>query len=99
MSLISYIENLRDKPVHVRKHYAFWTSFGVTAVIFLFWLSTATSLGTKAQGQIAKVASSVGTPAQSLLASVGSFAGDIKELIFGAKKITYSTVEVSPGNR
>ncbi len=97
MALESYLENLKAKPEHIRKRYAFWTSFGVTAVIFAFWIASFTSWGSTSSQAVAQVVDRAGSPAQSLVAGVGSFFVDIKDMIFGAKKITYTSVEVKPG--
>ncbi|MBU6426978.1 hypothetical protein KGQ27_01935 [Patescibacteria group bacterium] len=99
MSFQSYLDNLREKPEHIRRHYAFWTSLGVTATIFAFWLASFTTLGNSTKDAVARVVNNTETPAQSLVASVGAFFGDIKDMVFGPKKINYSTVEVSPGER
>ncbi len=96
---MSHIEDLRAKPEHIRKKVAFWYSFGITAVIFAFWLTSFTPIGSQTKGTIAQAVNNAGTPAQTLVASVGSFFGDIRDIVFGPKKITYSTVEVTPGNR
>ena len=98
MSIETYIENLRAKPEHVRRRFALWSSFGFTAIIFLFWLASFTAIGSNAKATVAQAVEKAGTPAQSLIASVGSFFYDIKDMIFGPKKINYGTVEVSPGN-
>ncbi len=99
MSFQSYLENLRGRPEHIRRQYAFWASFGVTAVIFVFWLASFSVVGNAAKGTIAQTVERIETPAQSLVASVGSFFGDIKDIVFGPKKIEYSSVEAVPGNR
>lgn len=99
MSFQSYLENLRGKPDHIRRQYAFWTSFGMTAVIFVFWLASFSVVGDAAKGTIAQTVERVETPAQSLVASVGSFFGDVKDIVFSPKKIEYSSVEAAPGNR
>ncbi|MDO8655621.1 MAG: hypothetical protein Q7K45_00130 [Nanoarchaeota archaeon] len=99
MSIESYIENLRGKPAHIRKRYAFWTSFGITMVIFAFWLSSFSVFSNKTQEVVATALNKTGTPAQSLIAGVGSFFTDIKDIAFGPKKIKYSSVEVTPGKK
>lgn len=96
-TLQRHLETLRSKPEHIRKSIAFWSAFGVTAVIFAFWIASFTAWGVSTQTSIASVVQKADTPAQSMVASVGSFFYDIKDLVFGSKKITYSTVEVSPG--
>jgi hypothetical protein len=99
MGLQNHIENLRSKPVHVRRRAAFWYAFGITAAIFVFWVSAFTSLGVNAKGTVAQAVQRAGTPAGSLIAGVGSFVVDIKDILFGPKKIEYSTVQVSAGGR
>ena len=98
MSVQSYLETLRAKPETHRKRIAFWSAFGVTVVIFAFWLGSFSVAGSSAKGAVASAVNQAGSPAQSLVASVGSFFVDIKDIFFGPKKITYSTIEVSPGN-
>ena len=98
MSLQSYIENLRAKPEHIRRRVAFCYSFGITAIIFVFWLSSFYSFGSTAKSRVAGALDKAGAPATSLLASVGSLFGDIKDLIFSPKKVIYE-VEVKAGNR
>ncbi len=99
MSLETYLEKVRSKPEHVKKHISFWTSFGLTAIIFAFWVSSFGVFRNAAGGDVAATVRNAATPGQSLVAGVGSFFTDIKELIFGAKKVTYSSVEVLPGNK
>lgn len=96
MSLQQHLETLRAKPEHIRKRVAFFSAFGITAIISVFWLSSFSSLG-GSPNAVAVAVNKAGTPAGSMLASVGSLFNDVKELLFGAKKITYSSVEVLPG--
>lgn len=97
MSLQTTLESLRAKPEHVRNRIAFWGSFSVTAVIFVFWLASFSITGTRATGAVASVMKKTGTPASSLIAGVGSFFGDVKDMILGPKKIRYTEVEVRAG--
>lgn len=90
---------MRAKPEHIRKRYAFWSSLGLTAVIFAFWLGSFSSFNFSAHNAITAAVGDAGTPAQSMVASVSSLFNDVKELIFGAKKVTYSSVEILPGNK
>lgn len=99
MSVQTYFESLRAKPDHEKKRFAFWTSFGITALIFVFWLGSFTALGNAAQAPVAAAVQKAGSPGQSLVASVGSLFTDVKELVFGARKMTYSSVEVLPGKK
>ena len=98
MNLNAHLENLRSKPDHVRKHIAFWSALGITAVIFAFWSASFTVSGSHAKNAVAQAVDKVDSPAVSLVASVGGFFGDIKDIIFGPRKVTYSEIEVSPGN-
>lgn len=99
MSLLSHIENLRTKPEHVRRMVAFWYSFGITAVIFVFWLSSFTSFGVSAKSSISDAVNRAGTPADSLVASVGSIFDSVSSYFFGPKEIKYAPIEAVPGNR
>ena len=99
MSFQSYLENLRAKPAHIRKQYAFWASFGVTVVIFAFWLASFSPFGGSSQSAVADAVDKARTPGQSLVASVGSFFTDVKDIVFGSRKVTYSSVEVKPGKK
>lgn len=99
MAIQAHLETLRAKPLHVRKRFAFWTSFGITAIIFVFWLASFTSASTPAAGAVAKAVEKAGSPGSSLIAGVGSFFVDIKEMIFGTKKITYKEAIIAPGDK
>ena len=99
MSFKDRLESLRAKPEHVRKRFAFLSSLGITVIIFAFWLGSFNSFGASSQKVVATAVNKAGSPSQAMLASVGSLYTDIKELIFGAKKITYSNVEVLPGKK
>ncbi len=96
-TLQNHLENLRAKPEHVRERYAFWGSLGITAIIAAFWLSSFTVALSSPQTSVNAAVASAGTPGASLVAGVESFFGDIKDFIFGAKKVTYTSIEVSPG--
>ena len=101
MNIQAHIENLKTKPEHVRKQIALWSSAVVTLVIFLFWLAATTGLSSSATSSasaaVANAVDNAGAPAQSMLASVSSLFGDIKDILFTPKKITYSSIEASPG--
>ena len=97
MGIQNHIENLKAKPEHVRRRAAFWYSFGLTAIIFVFWIGSFSSIGGSAKTYVASAVDSAGAPAQSIMASVGSAASsigsffvDIKELIFSPKKVIYN---------
>jgi len=94
----THLANLRAKPERVRHHIALWSATGITLIIFLFWLGGMTGATSQASDVVVQAVQNTGTPASSLVANVGSFFSDIKDLIFTPKKVTYSTVEVRPGN-
>jgi len=99
MSTEGLLAKIHAKSEHVRRRYAFWSAFGVTAIIVAFWLGSFSAFKDSSRAVVASTVNSVGTPGQSLIASVGSFFGDIKDILFGPKKVTYSSVEVGPGNK
>ena len=96
-SIETYISKLRSKPEHIRHHIALWSSLGISVLIFLFWLGGMTGTNTQVSDAVARTVQNTGSPASSLVANVASFFGDIKDLVFTPKKVTYSTVEVRPG--
>ncbi len=102
MAIKDHIETLRAKPEHVRRRIAFWSAFGFSALVFMFWISSFKSLSitaTAAQPTVAAVtADKAPSPGSSLVAGVGNLGKDIWELIFGAKKVEYSEVQVLPGS-
>lgn len=101
MYMLEHIENMRSKPEHVRRRYAFVVSFSITAVIFFGWIA---SYGFSSAPVLADTNSNgepvVETPATSLTASVVGAYDDIKSIFFGSNKVDYSsTIEVSAGKR
>ncbi len=99
MKIHSHLALLRSKPEHVRRRIAFWSSFGITAFIAVFWLASFSAVGPSASGSVAKALDEVHTPAQSMVAAVGSLFDTLRDRIFGAQKVEFSTVEVMPGER
>ncbi len=96
MSIDQHLQSLRSKPEHVRKRISFWSSFGITAIIFVFWLGSFSNSGSQMQSAVAKKVQNADTPGKTLVAGVGTLFTDIKELVFGAKKVEYSSIEVLP---
>jgi hypothetical protein len=97
MSFATYIENLRSKSDSAKKQIAFWSSFGITAIIFVFWLASFNVFGGSNHATVAEAVNKASAPSQSLVASVGGFFGDIKNLFFAPRKVTYTDIQVSPG--
>jgi hypothetical protein len=66
----------------------------------MFWIGSFSAIGSTSAGQkVADVFDARYTPAQSLIAGVGSLFGTLRDSIFGVKKVTFSTVEVSAGDK
>jgi len=99
MKIHSHLALLRSKPEHVRRRIAFWSSFGITGLIFLFWLASFSAIGPSSSSSVAKALDEVNTPAQSMVAAVGSLFDTLRDRLFGPKKVEFSTVEVMPGER
>lgn len=100
MSFQSTLENLRAKPEHVRSHIAFWSSFGITAIIFAFWLGSFNTVNVlSGSDSLAAKVDKAGTPADSLVAGVGGLFDSLKERIFGPRTIKYAEVEVRAGDK
>lgn len=95
--MFEHIENMKAKPEHIRRRYAFLVSFSITAVIFAGWIA---SYGLKSSPVLADKESNIKTPVSSLTASVVGAYNDIKNIVFGSNKTEYtSVIEVTGGKR
>lgn len=100
MGLVAYVENLREKPEHVRKRAAFLWSFGLTAIVALFWLGSFTDIGIGAKGRTQQmIAEQVITPSETLIAGAGDLVNTIWSKIVKPKKVEFAEVQVLPGKR
>lgn len=97
MTIQAHIERLRAKPEHIRRRIALWSSLGITALIFVFWIASLSVTGTQARGAVASIAMKAAAPSQSLSAAVGNLFRDIRDVVWSPKKVEYSTIEVAPG--
>ena len=97
MTIQSYLDQLRAKPNHIKNRIAFGGALGITLIIFAFWVASMTGASNNAGQVVANAVAKAGTPAQSLTASVGGFFGDIKDLFFTPRKVTFVDVQVTPG--
>jgi hypothetical protein len=99
-----YLENLKTKPEHVKKRFAFLVSFSFTFLVFAGWMA---SYGFNTSGVIAENIEKDGetvvveTPVSSLTASAIGAWSDIKNLFSGSNKAEYSkdAVTVEGGSR
>lgn len=100
MDFNSHLDNLRNKPPHIRQRIAFWSAFGFTFLIFIFWsASFSVSHNSKSVSLTKNLDNKSNKPLQSMVAAAGSLYDSLRDSIFGAKKVEFSTVEVGPGNR
>ncbi len=99
MNISSYIEHLKTKPEYIRRRIALWSSLGLTALVFMFWFASITTIGSSAQGAIADAVDRAESPAQSFVAGVGSIFDDIKDIFIKPKKVEYQPVQVLPGSK
>lgn len=99
--MLEHIENMKSKPEHIRKRYAFLVSFSVTMIIFLGWMASysiksspvLTDSGVNGETKVE-------APVTSLTASVGNIFNDLKTMFSGSNKVEYSSqIEVIGGKR
>ena len=98
---MEHIENMKAKPEHVRRRYAFLVSFSISALIFGGWMASY-SIGTSPilADTNNKDESKVEAPVSSLTAAAFGAYSDIKNIFFGANKVEYSSgIEVTGGKR
>lgn len=91
--IIGHIENMKQKPEHVRKRYAFLISFSVSFIILAGWIGSYS---------ITKSPTLADKPVTSLTASVFDAFKDIKDIFVGTNQFKYSSeseVDIKPGNR
>jgi hypothetical protein len=95
--MLEHIENMRSKPEHVRRRYAFLVSFSVSALIFVGWIA---SYGFSTSPVLADKNSNVEAPVSSLTASAFGAFQDMKSIFFGSNKTEYSSdIEITAGKR
>lgn len=95
--MFDYIENMKSKPEHIKKRFAFLVSFSITGLIFVGWIA---SYGLKSSPVLTEKGK-VDAPVSSLTASVVGAYNDIKNMFKGSNKAEYSSesLEVSGGGR
>lgn len=96
--MISYINELKTKPIHIRKRFAFIVAFSFTFIVFAGWIA---SYGIKSSSTLAESDKKVDAPVSSLRATAIGAYDDIKDLIFGSNKSEYNadSIEVKGGKR
>ncbi len=97
--MLNFIEKLRAKPDHVKKNIAFFTSLGITMIIFVFWLASFNIISGVDKIGNNNLATKSRSPLSSLTASVGSIFGSIKDIFTGGNEMLYeadNSIEVLP---
>lgn len=93
-TLAHHLNKIRQKPDHIKRHIAFWTSLCLTLVIVLFWVASFSFGGSATVA----AASSVESPLHAVTASAGDAWASFTS-IFGASTATYKAppLQVSAG--
>ena len=100
--MFEHIENMRSKPDHIKKRYAFFVSFSITSLIFVGWIAsygfhkTPVAIGEKDSTSKSKVE----PPVSALTASAVGLFDDLKTMFSGSNKVEYNaSLEVKAGKR
>jgi hypothetical protein len=94
-TLAQHLHSIRQKPDHIKRHIAFWTSLGITLVIVLFWMA---SFSLNKNSSAASTATNVESPWHAMTASVSDAWTSFKTSL-GASTATYQAppLDVSAG--
>lgn len=68
-TLSHHLHRIRQKPNHIKRHIAFWTSLGITLVIVVFWMA-AVSLSQNTTTSAAATAVGAESPWHAMAASM-----------------------------
>lgn len=95
-TLAHHLHRLRQKPDHIKKHIAFWTSLSITLVIVLFWMASISF--SQRPSTVAAVAPE--SPWHAMAASVSDAWTSLKTSV-GASTATYKAppLQVTPGSQ
>lgn len=94
--LENHIENMRQKPEHVKRQYALGVSLCITLIIFGFWMAAR-------RPDNENFAERSAAPVKALTASASDAFDYVKGLIVGGNKLKYDSpagsenIEVVPG--
>ncbi len=104
--MINYINNLKTKPEHIRRRFAFTFSFAFTFIVFAGWVASfgLVSNPVLTEKEINKNTNSkvaIDQPVTSLTATAVGAWDDIKSVFLGSNKVEFTndSIEVLPGNR
>jgi len=90
----NHLNNVRQRPDHKKRQYAFFVSLGFTLIIFVFWVSTKSfSLNPEATAKVEPR-----SPISSVTASAGDAWGYVKSFFVSSpNKVEYdsSLIEVT----
>lgn len=104
--MINYINNLKSKPEHIRRRFAFLVASSFTFIVFMGWITTI-QLGdtvkvadeTDSNSKTQEIA--VDTPVTTLSATAINAWNDVKSIFLGSNKAKFDNnlIEVLPGKR
>jgi hypothetical protein len=95
-TLSHHLHRIRQKPDHVKRHIAFWTSFSITAIIVLFWIASSSFTSAPAVTAAATAAS----PWKAMGASVSDAWSSFKSSVgISPASTTEPSLQVTPGNQ
>ena len=94
-TLAQHLHHIRQKPNHVKRHIAFWTSLGITIVIVLFWMA---SFSLNNNSSVTATTANVESPWHAMSASMSDAWTSFKTSLGGAVS-TYQAppLEVTAG--
>lgn len=102
---MDYIENLKGKPEHIRRRFAFLVSFSFTFLVFAGWIASygfvPSKVAVKSPSNINKEKITAEAPVSTLTATAMGAWTDIKSMFSGSNKVEFTndSIEVIPGNR
>jgi hypothetical protein len=93
-TLAHHLHRIRQKPDHIKRHIAFWTSLGITLVIILFWMA---SISFSQNSSAATTAVGVESPWHAMTASMSDAWTSFKTSL-GASTAVYQAppLQVTP---
>ncbi len=102
MSLNNFIENLREKPEHIKKRFAFLVSFSFSFILFAGWMISVNQNTSQIIVKKLPDGNTVETPVSTLTANVIGAYQDIKNIFRSSNKVEYVSsdfLEVKAGDR
>jgi hypothetical protein len=92
MSIIDFIEKLRDKPEMARRRILVGATFAITAIIFFFWLSVKLYDAGGSSAPISAAAVENRGPISDTINAVENFIGSASRSIDSLKKMVSDSI-------